>query len=139
MILARRIANDLDAAGAAALVKFEACWIKEDARAHVDLLFKNRSRVATAGKIQLDVAEVIELRCFITKYLNLLEAIMLAWHHDSADREMLASEFRYFVLGSGDMKEVRAAFDRADEVDIDPTRAAYPAISAFIAYMSKRP
>ena len=135
MVLARKIGNLLDEKGAMALAKSEECTVSATALAAAALLL-HKTFVPTDGRIRLDVPDVIELRSYITRYLNLLEAILLAWQHNSADREMLATEFKFFVLGNGDMKRVREAFDYAFDPAAKSPQTAYPAIAAFIKAMT---
>lgn len=132
MMLARKIGNRLDSSAADALTENKPCMISGDAEVLVNLLLGLRTRSRNAGMIQLNDEDVIVLRTWIVKYLNTLEAIMMAWKHASADPDMLMEQFQYFFSGGGDMETIRTAFNKKVSTS-SLSRFAYPAIESFVA------
>lgn len=64
-------------------------------------------------------------------YLNSLEFVMVAWHHEIADRRIIEDQFRYLidpVTAKGTLNPVLTAFGAK----------SYPSISAFVREMSRR-
>lgn len=47
--------------------------------------------------LYLGIREVAEIRWQVISYLNLLEAVLVAWRHNTADREILEEEFSPLV------------------------------------------
>jgi hypothetical protein len=132
MMIARKIGILLDPAAASLLTELKPCTITDDAEVLVNLLLGPRTRIREGGRIQLNEDDVIFLRTWIVKYLNTLEAIMMAWKYGSADPGMLMEQFQYFFSGGGDMKTIRTAFNAKMSTPA-ALRFAYPAIESFVA------
>jgi heme exporter protein D len=87
---------------------------------------------AEAGLIQLDVHEVSKLRWQMLTYLNTLECVLTALHHNIADEQIMSAEFGYLVdptKGDDACKDFR---------DAAGGRAAFPAIYEFIRDLEKK-
>lgn len=75
--------------------------------------------------------ESSELRWLIVNYLNILESILVAWQHHSADDSIIEQEFRYmFNLSKGNtmLKEFRMAAGNEE---------CYPAIEMFYSHLEE--
>lgn len=74
---------------------------------------------------------VRHIRYVAVRYLNLIESIMLAWHHSVADRDIIEKEFEYLVVpkeGKNVMQSFRIALGEE----------AFHAIAAFVSELTKK-
>ncbi len=83
-------------------------------------------------KFSLSKLEVKKIKYFITKYLNLLESILVAWQYSVADREIIENEFSsLYSLKEGQslLQNYRVACGNADK---------FPAIELFCIRLEER-
>jgi hypothetical protein len=73
-----------------------------------------------------------ELRWRVITYLNALETILAAWHHNIADRDILEEQFKYLV-SDRDGYSILANFRKAAG-----SNDTYPAIQAFVAHVQSK-
>ena len=83
------------------------------------------------GKITLGEKEVTEIKIELVNFLNMLEAILSAWRHNVADRDILKEEFHFLVLpeeGHDILKNFRKAAGG---------KASCPSIEEFVEHIEK--
>lgn len=86
-------------------------------------------RQAESGSIQLELSEVTKLRWTIISYLNLLESILVAWHHEIVDKGIIEKQFAYIFSpenGYDGLENFRKAAGGAK---------SYPVIYKFIEHL----
>ncbi len=83
------------------------------------------------GNIIIDMTLSSEIRSLITNYLNLLEAVFVAWYHGIGDREVIEQQFRFMINPDGENIFIKTYLDHCDG------SKNYPMISKYIAYLRK--
>ena len=137
--IARKFAETLSADDARALYKQEAFKVDSKFQNLVQGCLNGNSSLnnpALSWKegedMDLSVKVVSEIRWEVISFLNMLEAVLTAWRHNIADREILMEEFQYLVSpeeGHYILKEFRTAAGG---------RNAYPAIEDFVLELESR-
>ena len=94
---ARKFAEALNKEQSVALFKQEELEIETKHKSLLEACIDNPSIKEENNKIQLSRKQVSEIRWEVISYLNKLEAILSAWRHNIADREMLLEQFRYLI------------------------------------------
>ena len=108
--LARKFAETLDQKQSISLFKQEAFETEKTNKRILEGYFGKE--IKENGNISLSVEEVSKIRWDVISYLNLLEAVLMAWRHNIADKEMILEEFKYLVKpseGHDVLKEFRIA------------------------------
>ena len=91
-------------------------------------LGKNNINSNDSGLIHLDEGLVAILRWNVTKYLNLLESIMIAWQRGLVEPEIIEDEFKFLLSASGKRFTLSTYRDEILNIyGIEP----YPAIRVF--------
>lgn len=124
--LARKIAENLNETEARDLVNYKPLKLPLDKENWLLGCLPNVSASGlkkNGGHIELNEAQVAEIRWQVVHYLNLLESVFAAARHNVADWDMLIEQFGYLVSEKEGYKvlgNVRAALGGDD---------AYPAIA----------
>ena len=53
------------------------------------------------GSIVIDEAISSYMRSMVTNYLNLLESVFVAWHHNVGDKDIIDEQFRFMISPEG--------------------------------------
>ena len=85
------------------------------------------------GRYFLDPGASAELRWLIVSYLNNLEAVMIAWLHNVADRDIIASQFKFLVSPKSGQYILKNFREAAGGLE------TYPGIDAFVQHLTKSP
>jgi len=122
--LAKKFAETLDQKQSLCLFNQETFMTEVKNKKLLDAYFAKKIE-AKDNKIHLSMEDVAQLRWDVISYLNLLEAILTAWRHNIADKDMILEEFKYLVKpseGHDVLKEFRAA-----------SCGSFPAITQFVS------
>jgi hypothetical protein len=87
--------------------------------------------IAENGRIKLDIESTSHLRSLITKYLNLVEAIFVAWEHGIADKKIIEKEFEFLISRGTKKVYLQTYLEVCDWV------TNYPAIHCYAVYIGK--
>ena len=82
--------------------------------------------------VTLSLSETARIKFLTVKYLNSLEIMLSSWHEDLVDREVLESEFQFFIdkkTGDNGLENFRMAMGGAK---------AYPIIEQFAKRLEER-
>jgi len=127
--LARKFVETLDQKQSICLLKEEAFETEETNKKILEGYLEKEIKKEN-GKIALSVEEVSQIRWDVISYLNLLEAVLMAWRHNIADKEMIFEEFKYLVKpseGHDVLKEFRKA-----------AGDTFPAIDEFVKKLEEK-
>jgi hypothetical protein len=83
-------------------------------------------------KLLLDIDTTSHLRSLVTKYLNLTEAIFVAWEHGIADKKIIEKEFE-FVISRGTNQVYLWTY-----LEVCEWATNYPAIYCYVKHKTGR-
>ena len=125
---ARKFAEVLNKEQTVSLFKQEEITIESK---HKSLLEACLDVIEEKGsKIQLSRKQVSKVRWEIISYLNKLEAILSAWRHNVADRDIISEQFQYLIRPE-DGHTLLEEFLRA-------SKNSYPSIKEFAEHLNKQ-
>lgn len=128
---ARKLVEKLSFEQASDLFNQEAFEIDERHGGYIASVFADMPE-KIAGKYKIDLKMSAELRWLVVTYLNNLEAILVGWRHNVADRDIVAEQFRYLVSPQQNHFILENFRNAAD----GPTN--YPGIAEFVQELKAR-
>jgi hypothetical protein len=129
--IARKLVEKLDKMQCEKLFKMEGFTISAELKEYAEGALKNRQSLTPInGEITLDKNQSSSIRWAIVKYLNFIETICVAWHHNVADQDLIKEQLKYVYNPS---KNQYALSDFREIAG----RGSWPCFDAFVSILKE--